>query len=119
MLIEVKNLLRLTGAYVRKSDVMRVGELLINLTSREVSAEGTRIKLAPREYDLLLFLACNPEQCFTREMLLDMIWGHQFDGGDRTVDTHIKSLRERIRPYNSYITMVWGYRYKFSVHFGN
>ncbi|HCC34591.1 MAG TPA: hypothetical protein DEQ02_02710 [Ruminococcaceae bacterium] len=98
---------------------MRVGELLINLTSREVSAGGTRIKLAPREYDLLLFLARNPEQCFTREMLLDMVWGHQFEGGDRTVDTHIKSLREKIRPYNSYITTVWGYGYKFSVHSEN
>ena len=73
------------------------------------------VQLTPKEYDLLFFLSQNPNKAFSRDMLLNEVWGYDFTGSDRTVDTHIKTLRENIKPYDQYIVTVWGFGYKFVV----
>jgi DNA-binding response OmpR family regulator len=72
------------------------------------------IKLTPKEYDLLLFFCQCPNRAFSRNEILDYVWGKHFVGTDRTVDTHVKSLRTKIRPYHNYISTIWGYGYKYS-----
>jgi DNA-binding response OmpR family regulator len=87
--------------------------LLIDTLSHTVCVDETVVKLTPKEYDLLYFLSQNPNKAYSRESLLNEVWGYEFAGSDRTVDTHIKTLRESIRPYDSYIVTVWGFGYKF------
>jgi DNA-binding response OmpR family regulator len=87
--------------------------LFIDTISRCVYIEDSAVSLTPKEYDLLYFLSQNPNKAFSREMLLSEVWGQDFVGTDRTIDTHIKTLRENIRPYDNYIVTVWGFGYKF------
>jgi DNA-binding response OmpR family regulator len=87
--------------------------LYIDPVSHTVSVDDRAVKLTPKEYDLLYFLSQNPNKAYSRESLLNEVWGYEFTGSDRTVDTHIKTLRENIRPYDSYIVTVWGFGYKF------
>jgi DNA-binding response OmpR family regulator len=77
-------------------DVVAVGELSIDVARHRVALRGQEVQLKPREYDLLLFLARHPGQAFTREQLLGNVWGVDYSGDSRTVDTHVKSLRERL-----------------------
>lgn len=88
--------------------------LCIDVVSRRVYIDGHGVILSPKEYKLLVFLAKNPAQAFTREMILDEVWGRDFFGTDRTVDTHIKTLREHIKPYHELIKTVWGFGYMFN-----
>jgi len=79
---------------------------------------GTEVALTPKEYDLLYFLASQEERVFTREQLLERVWGYDFYGDLRTVDTHIKNLREKLKKAGlkaRYIVTVWGVGYKFEV----
>jgi DNA-binding response OmpR family regulator len=115
LVVRAKNLLRLTGAYTNNSADICAGALKINLNNRNVFADGRPIKLTPREYDLLLFFLRNQNRCLTRELLLNMVWGRQFDGTDRTVDTHVRSLRGKIQPHQAYIATIWGYGYMFKI----
>lgn len=87
--------------------------LCIDTASRTVYIDGENIELTPKEYNLLAYLAQNPNQAMSREMILREVWGEDFFGTDRTVDTHIKTLRENIKPYHNYIGTVWGYGYIF------
>jgi DNA-binding response OmpR family regulator len=87
--------------------------LFINTVSREVTVDDKPVSLTPKEYDLLCFLSQNPNKAYSREALLNEVWGYCFTGSDRTVDTHIRSLRDNIRPYDAYIVTVWGFGYKF------
>ena len=87
--------------------------LCIDTISRMVYVDGNTVSLTPREYNLLRFLASNPHKAFTREAILREVWGEDYLGTDRTVDTHIKSLREGIKPYQDYIATVWSYGYIF------
>ncbi len=89
------------------------GGLCIDIVSRTVYIDGESIVLTPREYKLLLYLAQNPHKALSREMILNEVWGEDFFGTDRTVDTHIKTLRENIKPYQSFISTVWGFGYIF------
>ena len=88
-------------------------ELYIDFVSHEVYVQERTVKLSPKEYKLLEYLASNPGKAMTRENILSKVWGVDFFGSDRTVDTHIKSLRNQIKPYDSYISTVWGYGYMF------
>ena len=87
--------------------------LCIDTVSRVVYKDGDLVSLTPREYHLLLYLAQNPNRALSREVILSAVWGEDFFGTDRTVDTHIKSLRESIKPYHRFIETVWGYGYMF------
>lgn len=103
---------------VTKDDPQRLitlGGLMVDTVSRSVYIDERSVKLTPKEYDLLLFLVKNPNRAFSRDVLLNAVWGNDFFITDRTIDTHIKSLRENIRPYQGYIATVWGYGYKFDI----
>lgn len=90
--------------------------LAINLTNYSVIYNGQTIDMPPKELELLYFLASSPNQVFTREQLLDHIWGYEYVGDTRTVDVHIKRLREKIKDHTSWsISTVWGIGYKFEV----
>lgn len=88
----------------------------INLTNYSVIVDGTIVDMPPKELELLYFLASSPNQVFTREQLLDQIWGYEYIGDTRTVDVHIKRLREKIKDHKSWcLGTVWGIGYKFEV----
>ena len=88
----------------------------INLTNYSVIVDGHTVEMPPKELELLYFLASSPNQVFTREQLLDQIWGYEYIGDTRTVDVHIKRLREKIKDHNGWsLSTVWGIGYKFEV----
>lgn len=101
-----------TSAPERKA--LSFGDLIIVEESREVKEKGTVIYLTPKEFDLLLFLSQNTDQVFSREKLLSSVWGYDFMGDSRTVDTHIKKLREKIKFCEDHLQTVWGVGYKLS-----
>ena len=89
-------------------------DLEINLTNYSVVCDGHPVEMPPKELELLYFLASSPNQVFTREQLLDQIWGYEYIGDTRTVDVHIKRLREKIKDHPSWrLSTVWGIGYKF------
>ncbi|MFD3158407.1 response regulator transcription factor [Haloimpatiens sp. FM7330] len=87
----------------------------INEINREVFEDNIIIPLTPKEFDLLLFLCKNPNQVFSRDHLLNKVWEYDYTGDTRTVDTHIKKLREKINFCNKHIKTVWGVGYKCSI----
>ncbi|MDR5658412.1 response regulator transcription factor [Serpentinicella sp. ANB-PHB4] len=95
--------------------VMELNELIINTSSRDVYINNKLIKLTPKEYELLVYLVYNKNKALSRQQILNGVWGADFFGDDRTVDTHIKMLRERLQDYKRYITTVWGVGYKFEI----
>ena len=91
-------------------------DLTINLTNYSVIYMGHTVEMPPKELELLYFLATSPNQVFTREQLLDHIWGYEYIGDTRTVDVHIKRLREKIKDHPQWsLSTVWGIGYKFEV----
>ena len=91
-------------------------DLTINLTNYSVIYMGHTVEMPPKELELLYFLASSPNHVFTREQLLDQIWGYEYIGDTRTVDVHIKSLREKIKDHANWkISTIWGIGYKFEV----
>ncbi len=89
-------------------------DLVINLDNYSVQYYGKNIEMPPKELELLYFLASSPNQVFTREQLLDHIWGYDYIGDSRTVDVHIKRIREKIKDHDCWaIDTVWGIGYKF------
>lgn len=90
--------------------------LVINLSNYAVTYHDDKIEMPPKELELLYFLASNPNQVFTREQLLDRIWGYEYIGDTRTVDVHVKRIREKIKETDEWgIKTVWGIGYKFEV----
>lgn len=86
----------------------------INKITREVKKDGSVVdNLTPKEYDLLVFLLQHPKQVFSREQLLERVWGYQFYGDERTVDVHIKRIRKKITGGDQFFHTVWGVGYKF------
>jgi DNA-binding response OmpR family regulator len=91
-------------------------DLVINRTNYSVVYMGKTVDMPPKELELLYFLAASPNHVFTREQLLDQIWGYEYIGDTRTVDVHIKRLREKIKDHSSWkISTIWGIGYKFEV----
>ena len=103
-------------AVTQQGDYVEYPDLIVNLTNYAVTYKGHSIEMPPKELELLYFLASSPNQVFTREQLLDHIWGYEYIGDTRTVDVHIKRLREKIRDSDSWaLSTVWGIGYKFEV----
>ena len=99
---------------LRKGKYIAYEDLVINLSNYAVHYKGKAIDMPPKELELLYFLASSPNQVFTREQLLDHIWGYEFAGDSRTVDVHIKRLREKLPQVEEWeISTVWGIGYKF------
>jgi len=95
-------------------------DLTINLTNYSVVYLGQTVDMPPKELELLYFLASSPNHVFTREQLLDQIWGYEYIGDTRTVDVHIKRLREKIKDHANWkIATIWGIGYKFEVRSDN
>lgn len=91
-------------------------DLVINQTNYSVVYMGKVVEMPPKELELLYFLASSPNHVFTREQLLDQIWGYEYIGDTRTVDVHIKRIREKIKDHVSWkISTIWGIGYKFEV----
>ena len=98
------------------SDCVKYDGLTVNLNSYSVIYNGTVIDMPPKEIEMLYFLANSPNQVFTREQLLDQIWGYDYIGDTRTVDVHVKRIREKIKDGSNWsIATVWGIGYKFEV----
>ena len=100
----------------QQGEFVEYPDLVVNLTNYSVLYKGRSVDMPPKELELLYFLASSPNQVFTREQLLDHIWGYEYIGDTRTVDVHIKRLREKIKD-NEYwsLSTVWGIGYKFEV----
>ncbi len=99
-----------------QGDYVEYDNLLVNMTNYMVIFEGRQIEMPPKELELLYFLASKPNQVFTRDQLLDQLWGYEYIGDSRTVDVHIKRLREKLNDkHNWAISTVWGKGYKFEV----
>ena len=94
-------------------DVIRYKGLEINFAAREVTIDGKKVQMTPKEYDILFYLARNMNIAMSREKLLEEVWGFDFYGDDRTVDTHIKMLRNSLGPYRDLIVTLRGMGYKF------
>ena len=89
-------------------------DLVINRTNYSVMYMGQTVDMPPKELELLYFLASSPNHVYTREQLLDQIWGYEYIGDTRTVDVHIKRLREKIKDHEAWkIATIWGIGYKF------
>ena len=96
------------------ADLVRVGDLVINRANYEVSVRGRRVDLRFKEFELLLLLATSPGRVYTREALLNLVWGYDYLGGTRTVDVHIRRLRSKIEDADhSFIETVWNVGYRF------
>ena len=103
-------------AQTEAAKIVEFPDLTINLTNYAVTYQGENLDMPPKELELLFFLASSPNQVFTREQLLDHIWGYEYVGDTRTVDVHIKRLREKIHDSENWaIATVWGIGYKFEV----
>ncbi len=96
-----------------KSDIMSFKGLEINIPARTVTVDGNRVELTPKEYELLFYLIENRDIALSRDKLLADIWGYDFFGNDRTIDTHIKNLRNALGPYRDFIVTLRGIGYKF------
>lgn len=116
LLARVKAVARRYTADNSNKDVLNFTELIINIGAYEVIYKGENIKLAPKELELLHFMASNPNKVFTREQLMCEVWGYDYPGDSRTVDVHIKRLREKIKGGENWeVQTVWGVGYKFEV----
>jgi len=95
------------------ASVLTFKGLKINMAARTVSVDGIRVELTPKEYELLFYLIENKNIALSRDKLLSDIWGYDFFGDDRTIDTHIKNLRNNLGPHRDYIVTLRGVGYKF------
>ena len=104
---------RSAGASPEKEEIVTVGELAVNYTARTVTVSGKQLELSPKEYDLLFYMVRNRGIALTREKLLNEVWGYDFFGDDRTLDTHIKLLRKELGSCAELITTLRGVGYRF------
>ena len=114
LMARIKAVLSRAGGTVQhQEDVVKYQGLTINFTAREVIIDGDKANMTPKEYDLLFYLVRNMNIALSREKLLEEVWGFDFYGDDRTVDTHIKMLRNSLGPYRNLIVTLRGMGYKF------
>ncbi len=116
-----RELMMRVGAVLRRSsraaedthECVQLGEMMVDFTARQVSIDGMPLDLSPKEYDLLFFMVRNRGIALTRDRLISEVWGFDFFGDDRTLDTHIKLLRKQLGDYARYITTLRGVGYRF------
>ena len=109
-------LLRRGGMIKKTSDVLSSSGIVLSPSHREVTVDGKPVKLTLREFDLLEYLMRKPGVVFSREALLQSVWGWDFDGGSRTVDVHVQTLRQKLGDRSSCIETVRGVGYRFTDH---
>ena len=115
----IKAIMRRTGKSASDNDVKEVSydKLVVNMTKYELKVDGKVVDTPPKELELLYHLASNPNRVYTRDQLLDEVWGFEYYGDSRTVDVHIKRLREKLEGVSDQwcLKTVWGVGYKFEV----
>ena len=104
---------RIENAGRNINNIQKFDGLEVNMSARSITVDGERVILTPREYDLLFYLIRNKNIALSRGQLLSDIWGYDFYGDDRTIDTHIKNLRNALGPYRKFIVTMRGVGYKF------
>lgn len=113
LMMRVAAILKRSGTQAEAREAVEIGELKVDFTARRVTLGDRVLELSPKEYDLLFYLVRNRGIALTREKLLSEIWGYDFFGDDRTLDTHIKLLRRQLGPYADRITTLRGVGYRF------
>lgn len=116
LLARMKAIIRRSQSVVEteeKIETFSIEGLVIEFDSRNVYVDGEPANLTPKEFELLTLFVQNPKRVYSREQLLNSVWGYDYKGDDRTVDTHIKTLRESLKEYRKFIVTVWGTGYKF------
>ena len=114
LMARVNAVLNRTDASARTTKPIQKFEgLEVNMQARTISIDGRRVELTPKEYDLLFYMIQNKNIALSREKLLEDIWGYDFFGDDRTIDTHVKNLRNCLGPYRKFIVTMRGVGYKF------
>lgn len=113
LIARMKALLKRSGVLNPNSRTFDYEGLHLDMAAREVRIDGEPVALTPKEYDLLAFFVTRPRQVFTRDQLLNQVWGYDYFGDSRTVDTHIRSLRDKLGQFRSLIGTVWGTGYRF------
>lgn len=112
LVARIKALLKRVNQSSQIDSNIVIGGITIDEVGRKVLVDGKAANLTPKEFDILLYMARNKDAVLSREKILEKIWGYEFFGDDRTVDTHIKMLRNSLGPYRNYIKTVWGIGYK-------
>ena len=114
LMMRVSAVLKRSGAgQGGAEEIVKLGDLEVNFTARRVAVEGRELDLSPKEYDLLFYMVRNRGIALTREKLISDVWGYDFFGDDRTLDTHIKLLRRELGPCADRITTLRGMGYRF------
>lgn len=116
LLARIKAVLRRYSSESENKEILKFEDLTIDSNSYNVIYKDEEVKMPPKEFELLHYLASNKNRVFTREQLLCEVWGYDYPGDSRTVDVHVKRLREKLQGgYNWSIETVWGVGYKFEV----
>jgi len=115
MVARVNAVLRRSALKNNNLDYISAGEIKIFISAKQVLVNNQELSLTPKEFDLLHHLAQRPNQVFTREQLLNIVWGYDYFGDARTVDTHIKQIRNKLGNYKNYVHTVWGTGYMFKL----
>ena len=113
LIARMKALLKRSGTLETARQILTFGSLRLDLDAHIVTLAGRDLALTPKEYDLFAFLASKPGRAFTRDQLLNHVWGYDYFGDARTVDTHVRSLREKLGECRGLIATVWGTGYRF------
>lgn len=114
LVARIHAVLRRSGITKQETDQLKIGKLLVDKKARKVTVDGKKIPLTLKEFEMLLFLIDHVNQALSREQLLEHVWGMEYEGSLRTVDTHIKTLRMKLG-IADYIQTVWGVGYKLEV----
>ena len=113
LMMRIDAIVRRSGSQTAQNDIVEIGGLKIDFTARIVSIDGEKIDMSPKEYDLLFYLVKNRGKALTREQILTEVWGYDYYGDDRTLDTHIKLIRKELGDYAKYIVTLRGVGYRF------
>jgi two-component system response regulator ResD len=113
LMMRIQAILKRVKKSETPSENFQLGEMVIDYSARIVTIKGERVQLSPKEYELLAYLVKNAGIALTREQLLQSVWGYDFFGDDRTLDTHIKLLRRNLGDYSKYIVTLRGVGYRF------
>lgn len=113
LMMRIKAILKRVHPETMHDGIHSIGGIVVDERSHIVTVDGKRVNLSPKEYDLLLYFITNIGIALTREQILSTVWGYDFFGDDRTLDTHIKLLRKNLGPYANYIVTLRGVGYRF------
>lgn len=115
LIARIKALLKRSGATDENTRKREFNNLVIDIGAHKVTLDGKQLSLTPKEFDLLEFLSARPGTVFTRNQILNYVWGYDYYGDARTVDTHVRTLREKLGRCNTLIATVWGTGYRFDI----